>query len=81
MISRRTFLLGAAAAGVVGLAATGYRASREFEVERLEVRLPGWSGPPLTLAFLALSVIPSLKITDRGLVDVDRFQLVPLEIR
>ena len=32
------------------------------------------------LAFLALSVIPSLKITDRGLVDVDRFELVPLAI-
>jgi adenine deaminase len=31
------------------------------------------------LAFLALSVIPSLKVTDRGLVDVDRFELVPLE--
>jgi adenine deaminase len=30
------------------------------------------------LAFLTLSVIPSLKITDRGLVDVDRFELVPL---
>jgi adenine deaminase len=30
------------------------------------------------MAFLALSVIPSLKITDRGLVDVDRFELVPL---
>ena len=32
------------------------------------------------LSFLALSVIPSLKITDRGLVDVDRFQIVPLKI-
>jgi len=30
------------------------------------------------LAFLALSVVPSLKITDRGLVDVDRRELVPL---
>jgi adenine deaminase len=41
----------------------------------------GWSGatPFLTLSFLGLSVIPSLKITDRGLVDVDRFELVPLE--
>ena len=41
----------------------------------------GWSGatPFLTLAFLALSVIPHLKITDRGLVDVDRFELVPLQ--
>ncbi|HYZ77459.1 MAG TPA: adenine deaminase [Gaiellaceae bacterium] len=43
-------------------------------------RALGWSGatPFLTLSFLALSVIPSLKITDRGLVDVDRFELVPL---
>jgi adenine deaminase len=42
----------------------------------------GWSGatPFLTLAFLGLSVIPSLKITDRGLVDVDRFEIVPLEV-
>jgi adenine deaminase len=30
------------------------------------------------LSFLALSVIPSLKLTDRGLVDVDRFALVEL---
>src|SRR5437868_2190091 len=30
------------------------------------------------LSFLALSVIPSLKLTDQGLVDVDRFELVPL---
>jgi adenine deaminase len=42
----------------------------------------GWSGatPFLTLAFLALSVIPHLKITDQGLVDVDRFQIVPLAV-
>ncbi len=41
----------------------------------------GWTGatPFLTLSFLGLSVIPKLKITDRGLVDVDRFELVPLE--
>jgi adenine deaminase len=36
--------------------------------------------PFMTLSFLALSVIPSLKITDRGLVDVDRFELVPLGV-
>jgi len=34
--------------------------------------------PFQSLAFLALSVIPSLKLTDHGLVDVDRFELVPL---
>jgi adenine deaminase len=36
------------------------------------------TSPLQSLAFLALSVIPSLKLTDRGLVDVDRFELVPL---
>jgi len=42
----------------------------------------GWTGatPFLTLSFLGLSVIPHLKITDRGLVDVDRFELVPLQV-
>lgn len=34
--------------------------------------------PFLTLAFLALPVIPSLKITDRGLIDVERFEKVDL---
>jgi adenine deaminase len=35
------------------------------------------SEPFLHLAFLPLPVIPHLKITDFGLVDVDRFELVP----
>lgn len=34
--------------------------------------------PFMSLAFLALPVIPSLKLTDMGLVDVDAFQLVDL---
>ena len=34
--------------------------------------------PFMALSFAALEVIPSLKLTDRGLVDVDRFELVPL---
>ncbi len=32
--------------------------------------------PFLQLAFLALSVIPALKITDRGMVDVHKFELI-----
>jgi adenine deaminase len=32
--------------------------------------------PFLQLAFLSLPVIPSLKLTDRGLVDVDRFEMI-----
>ena len=40
----------------------------------------GDDAPFMTLSFLALSVIPALKITDRGLVDVERFELVPLAV-
>jgi adenine deaminase len=34
--------------------------------------------PFMALSFLALPVIPKLKLTDHGLVDVDQFKLVPL---
>ena len=34
--------------------------------------------PFMAMSFLALEVIPSLKLTDQGLVDVDRFEQVPL---
>ncbi|RQW81129.1 MAG: adenine deaminase [Methanothrix sp.] len=34
--------------------------------------------PFMTLSFLCLPVIPELKLTDKGLVDVTRFQFVPL---
>ncbi len=34
--------------------------------------------PFMTLSFLALPVIPSLKLTDKGLVDVEEFRVVPL---
>jgi adenine deaminase len=36
--------------------------------------------PFLQLSFLALPVIPSLKLTDRGLVDGLNFKIVPIEI-
>ena len=45
--------------------------------ERLGISLPN---PFMTMSFMALSVVPELKLTDRGLIDVDRFELVPLEI-
>jgi adenine deaminase len=32
----------------------------------------------MTLSFLALPVIPELKLTDIGLVDVNKFKVVPL---
>ena len=36
--------------------------------------------PFMPLSFLPLSVIPKLKLTDLGLVDVDQFKIVPLQI-
>jgi len=52
-------------------------------VERMEAASRGLgakiAAPFMTMSFLALSVVPELKITDRGLVDTVRFQLVPLE--
>jgi adenine deaminase len=36
--------------------------------------------PFMTLSFLALPVIPALKLTDKGLVDVNKFDFVPLFI-
>jgi len=35
--------------------------------------------PCMTLSFLSLSVIPALKLTDQGLVDVETFTLLPLQ--
>jgi adenine deaminase len=34
--------------------------------------------PFMTMSFLALPVIPALKITDQGLVDAVAFKIVPL---
>jgi adenine deaminase len=34
--------------------------------------------PFMTLSFLALPVIPELKLTDLGLIDVNKFEVVPL---
>jgi len=51
---------------------------RELKDLRAAVRAMGCplAEPFLQLAFLPLPVIPHLKITDMGLVDVDRFELV-----
>ncbi len=40
---------------------------------------PEIQDPFLQLAFLALPVIPKLKLTDYGLFDVERFHWTPLE--
>jgi adenine deaminase len=56
-----------------GLAA-GVARLREAAVS-LGCRTPD---PFMALSFLALPVIPRYKLTDRGLVDVEGFRIVPL---
>ncbi|RJR18028.1 MAG: adenine deaminase [Desulfobacteraceae bacterium] len=41
----------------------------------------GLEDPLMTISFLALPVIPALKLTDLGLVDVNNFKIVPLFIK
>ena len=69
---------------VAGLMSDQPLAAVHARIQSMERRLAGMgvtmNAPFMTLSFLALSVIPELKITDRGLVDVARFELVPLGV-
>jgi adenine deaminase len=69
----------------LALPIAGLMSDRSFEAVRdalLPLRRAAWAlgvtlaEPFLQVAFLPLPVIPHLKITDRGLVDVDRFELI-----
>lgn len=54
-------------------------AQRVRELRRAAHGLGARLGDPfMAMSFLALEVIPALKITDKGLVDVERFEVVPL---
>ncbi|MFR3684880.1 MAG: adenine deaminase [Enterococcus sp.] len=58
-------------------------AQQEAEINRLAHDLLGVSNnvdPIMTLGFMSLAVIPNLKITDIGLVDVTKFAIVPVSI-
>lgn len=46
-----------------------------------EMGVPEFYSPFLTLAFLSLPVIPSLKLTDKGLVDVETFKFIPVGVK
>ncbi|KKS96092.1 MAG: adenine deaminase, adenine deaminase [Candidatus Gottesmanbacteria bacterium GW2011_GWA2_43_14] len=60
----------------------GYEVARKYEeLDRLAKKLGSrLTSPFMTLSFMALPVIPSLKITDKGLFDVDKFRPVDLFI-
>lgn len=57
--------------------AAGCRAIHEAAAQ-LGTKLPD---PFMTLSFVSLSVIPALRLTPRGLVDVNRFELVDLHVQ
>ena len=46
--------------------------------ERLHIK--DYADPFMTLCFMALPVIPELKITDNGLFDVHKFKPVSIEL-
>jgi len=60
----------------LGEIAGGWESIR-YMAQQLGCRL---NEPFMHLSFLALPVIPEIKITDRGLVDVGKFEIVPLFI-
>lgn len=68
-------------AGLMSSAPAADVASGTARISRLAREMGVREGydPFMTLAFLALPVIPHLKLTDRGLFDVDAFLPVPLE--
>ena len=56
-------------------------AARTHALERAAAELGTTLPSPFSaMSFMSLSVVPELKLTDRGLVDVNRFELVPLEV-
>jgi adenine deaminase len=60
----------------------GEVAARLTALEEKAVKDLGVSGdiePLMSLCFMSLLVIPELKITDRGLFDVEKFAFIPLE--
>ncbi len=71
----------------VSLSIAGLMSDKKVEDVRAEVhgvkmaaRAIGTSidNPFMILSFLALPVIPKLKLTDKGLVDVEKFSIIPL---
>ncbi|MGM0114329.1 adenine deaminase [Enterococcus sp. DIV0187] len=58
-------------------------AQQEAEINQLAHEVLGVSNnvdPIMTLGFMSLAVIPNLKITDIGLVDVTKFEIVPVSV-
>jgi adenine deaminase len=67
-------------AGLISLETAEKVASEMGKLIRASREIGGLlENPFLTLSFMALPVIPELKLTDKGLVDVAQFRIIPLE--
>jgi len=53
-------------------------AARLDELHAVTEKMGGIADPFMYLSFLSLTVIPSLRITERGVFDVEEFRDVPL---
>ncbi len=67
---------------VAGLMATGTCVEVAAAYQKLDAAVKGWGSslraPYMTLSFMALLVIPELKLSDQGLFDGKRFEFTPL---
>lgn len=69
---------------VAGLMATGTCEEVGASYSKLDQQVKTWGSPLrapyMTLSFMALLVIPSLKLSDRGLFDGSKFEYTPLVV-
>lgn len=69
---------------VAGLMATGTCAEVAAAYQELDAAIKNWGSPLrapyMTLSFMALLVIPELKLSDLGLFDGSKFEFTPLQV-
>jgi adenine deaminase len=56
-------------------------AEQQEKLTEMTGRMGGIPDPFMYLSFLSLTVIPALRITDRGMFDTELFRDVPLFVR
>jgi len=59
----------------------GFKVAEKYSVLNNILKQMGSSlkSPYMTLSFMALLVIPKLKLSDRGLFDAERFEFIELQ--
>jgi adenine deaminase len=84
VVARKGEIVGELPLEIAGLMSTRPAHAVAEAIESLEVALRAMgvtvTTPFMYLSFLALSVIPEMRITDLGVVDVRTFELVPLGV-